>query len=201
MKNIWNRFCWGVGLGISLILILTSCGQTSKKEIPIEVTANHEDSQMKNETEKQNDQLIYVQLCGAVVNPGIYPCQEGDYLFSIIEKAGGLLETACFESVNQAQTVVDGQMIMVYSKDEFSLMKTGNGTKSNEESDVAAKVNLNTADAVKLMSLPGIGEAKAAQIIEYRRNNGFFTKIEDIMNIGGIKEHLFETIKDAICVN
>lgn len=191
---------WGIVFGISLVLILTSCEKSNKNELPINTKIRIPDT-VKTTTKKKEIQYIYIQLCGAVVNPGIYPCQEGDYLFTIIEKAGGLLESACFESVNQAQVVTDGQMIVVYTKEEYALQKTNNNTTNNGKASLAIKVNINTADAAKLMELPGIGEAKATQIIEYRKNNGLFAKIEDIMNIGGIKEHLFETIKDAICVN
>lgn len=196
MKNIWKIVGWDIALGISLMLILTSCTKENKKEVKINQREN-----TQPQVELQIEKPIYIQLCGAVLNPGIYSCKEGDYLFMIIEKAGGLLDAACFESVNQAQMVVDGQLIMVYTKEEYSLMKTANNKTNNEGSNVTTKVNINIADAVKLMSLPGIGEAKAAQIIEYRENKGVFTKIEDIMNIGGIKERLFETIKDAICVD
>lgn len=191
---------WGIIFGISLVLILTSCGKTNKNELPINAKIKSPDT-VKTITKKKKIEYIYIQLCGAVVKPGIYPCQEGDYLFAIIEKAGGLLESACFESVNQAQVVTDGQMIVVYTKEEYALRKASNNTTNNGKESFAIKVNINLADAKKLMELPGIGEAKAAQIIEYRQKNGLFAKIEDIMNIGGIKEHLFETIKDAICVN
>ncbi len=176
------------------------CGKTNKNELPINSKMMIKDT-VKEITKKKEIKYIYIQLCGAVEKPGIYPCQEGDYLFSIIEKAGGLLESACFESVNQAQIVTDGQMVIVYTKEEYSLQKTNSTAINNGKASLATKVNINTADAAKLMTLPGIGEAKAAQIIEYRQNKGMFAKIEDIMNIGGIKEHLFETIKDAICVN
>jgi len=191
---------WGIVFGISLVLILTSCEKSNKNERPINAKIKISDT-VKTTTEKKEIQYIYIQLCGAVVKPGIYPCQEGDYLFTIIEQAGGLLESACFESVNQAQVVTDGQMIVVYTKEEYALQKTNINTINNGKASLAIKVNINTADAAKLMELPGIGEAKAAQIIEYRKHNGLFAKIEDIMNIGGIKERLFETIKDAICVN
>lgn len=210
MKKNRKSGRWGIGLCISLVLILMGCGQTNEKELPIDPAKNKQVTPEKIETKKEaevqepqkkSDKVIYVQLCGAVTKPGIYSCEEGDYLFSIIEKAGGLLESACFESVNQAQIVVDGQMIVVYSKEEFSSMKTISGKMNSEGYDETTKVNINIADAAKLMTLPGIGEAKAAQIIQYRENKGLFKKIEDIMNIGGIKERLFETIKDAICVN
>jgi len=197
---MWKKARWGIGLGISLVLILTSCGKTYKNELPINSKMMIKDT-VKEITKKKEIEYIYIQLCGAVEKPGIYPCQEGDYLFSIIEKAGGLLESACFESVNQAQIVTDGQMVIVYTKEEYSLEKTNSSAINNGKESLATKVNINTADAAKLMTLSGIGEAKAAQIIEYRQKNGSFAKIEDIMKIVGIKEHLFKTIKDAICVN
>ena len=63
------------------------------------------------------------------------------------------------------------------------------------------KVNLNTASKEQLMTLSGIGEAKAASIIAYREEHGGFQKIEELMEVEGIKEGVFNKVRDQIRVN
>jgi competence protein ComEA len=62
------------------------------------------------------------------------------------------------------------------------------------------KININTADAAQLMQIPGIGESRAEAILSYRRENGSFSSVEDIMKVSGIKNALFEKMKDYITV-
>ena len=197
-----NKFfkCVGIIIGVFLLFFLWACSKGKDVEQIIESDNSKEKDDIPTEKEEDKE-TIYIQLCGAVVNPGIYDCLKGDYLFSVIEKAGGLTQEACFESVNQAQLVTDGQMVKVYTKEEEKLIHSGEMYSEIDFDHINKKVNINTADATTLMTLSGVGEAKAAQIIKYRQKNGSFTKIEDIMNISGIKERLFETIKDGICVN
>lgn len=142
---------------------------------------------------------MFVHISGAVGKPGVYSFEQGERIFQMIAKAGGLLEHAAMDSINQAEKLEDGMKIIVLTKEEFLLQKQGSAASVTEKGN--QKVNINQASAEQLMSLPGIGEGKARQIIEYREENGSFTKIEDIMKISGIKEHLFEKIKDAISVN
>ena len=115
-------------------------------------------------------------------------------LFQAIEAAGGLLENADERSVNQAQILTDGQEIIVYELGEEI------PSSDNAVSDTSGngKININTADKDALMELPGIGESRADEIINYRNEHGRFDSIEDIMNISGIKEKMFEKIKDYI---
>ena len=74
------------------------------------------------------------------------------------------------------------------------------GSVEQNDTESAIKVNINTADKTELMILPGIGETKAEAIIKYRGDNGFFISIEEIKNVSGIGDGLFEKIKDIICV-
>ena len=103
--------------------------------------------------------------------------------------------------MNLAEKVADGTQLVVAEK---GVEKKTNEEQSSHEkssgSDVSDKVNINTASAEELMTLSGIGESKAAQIVSYRESNGAFQKIEDIMKISGIKEGVFSKIKDCITV-
>lgn len=139
---------------------------------------------------------IYVYVCGQVRNPGVYKIEEGSRITHAIQAAGGMTDQAAFEFLNQAEVLEDGQKIYVPTAEEAAEMAEN---ASNEKSD-DGKVNLNTADIVGLTSLAGIGETRARAIIAYRESNGGFRQVEEIMNVEGIKEGVYDRIKDRIKV-
>ena len=141
----------------------------------------------------------YVYVCGEVVHPGVYEVAEGARVCDVLELAGGLKDAAAKEALNQAEPVVDGQMIKVPDQETYLLQQTGSADSAAEPED--GRINLNTASKEQLMTLSGIGESKAETIISYREKNGAFQTIEDLMNIPGIKNGVFEKIKDNIRVN
>lgn len=159
---------------------------------------------------------IYVHICGAVISPGVYRAREGSRLIDFIQLAGGLTKKAAGDYINQAQLVADGQRIYIPDKEEIKDLtieeflvgegssstknSLGDTLESSENSDNgdSALININTANAEELMSISGIGEAKAASILAYREKNGKFNSIEDLMNIPGIKEGLFNQISYMI---
>lgn len=135
------------------------------------------------ETEKTGEIVVYV--CGAVKKPGVYHLPKGTRIQDAIEQAGGFAEGADETSQNLAALLEDEMQLTV------PFINTEGQSK---------KVNLNTADKEELMTLPGVGDSKAESILQYRKENGRFRKIEDIMEIPGIKEGMFEKIKDDITV-
>lgn len=142
---------------------------------------------------------IVAYICGAVVSPGVYTLPEGSRVYELIGAAGGLLETADERSLNQAEMLSDGQQITVYTKEEAeSLPQTNAGGTLPDSAADSGKVNLNTADIQQLTTLSGIGEARAQAIIAYRERHGGFRSVEEIMEIEGIKEKLFEKIREQI---
>ena len=143
---------------------------------------------------------MYVDISGEVKNPGVYEVSEGTRLFQVIEMAGGLEKNADINSLNQAETVYDGQKIIVNASglSDLSSGETKNAGGSTGISN--GKVNLNMADSATLQTIPGIGPSKADRILEYRKTMGRFKSIEDIMNITGIGEKTFESIKDYLTV-
>lgn len=153
----------------------------------------------------QEPEICYVYICGAVKAPGVYMLDAGDRIYEAIALAGGLSEDASTAAVNQAETVSDGQMIFVPTVEEAA---AGIGTASIESGDTTSeqdtvsdgRVNLNTATLAELMTLSGIGESKAQSILDYRTKNGAFSSVEEIMNVDGIKEGLYNRIKDSIRV-
>lgn len=141
--------------------------------------------------------MFYVYICGSVTSPGVYALPEGSRVFALIEAAGGLLEDADERTLNQAEVLEDGMQITVYSKEEAAEMPV-QPSRTGQDSPDSEKINLNTADVDRLMTLSGIGEARAKAIIAYRERHGGFQNIEDIMKIEGIKEKLFDKIKEQI---
>ena len=164
-------------------------GSNGKEEVWLEAEA-------KSQKEEETD-IIYVQVSGAVNHPGVYELPLGSRVFQALELAGGMTQEAQEKSINQAQTLEDGQMIWVPTVEEAAALP-----KQQPESLAKddGKVNLNTATKEELQTLPGIGEAKAQSIVAWREEHGSFTQIEDIMKIEGIKEGVFSKIKDSVKV-
>ena len=148
---------------------------------------------------------VYVYICGEVAAPGVYELSEDSRIYEAVDAAGGFTENAARECVNLASKVSDGMQITIYNKEEAASLPAGGtsaGKNSGQDqmSGSSSLVNLNTATKEELMTLKGIGESKAEDIIRYREKSGGFKKIEDIMKISGIKEAGFQKIKDSITV-
>lgn len=177
------------------------------------------DKEINNLTEN-----IVVYICGAVVNPGVYTLETGSRVADGIEAAGGLTENAQAEILNLAKCLRDEYRVYIPTTDE---VKNGNlfdesfadgyisggenadnfpdtnntfGIKNNSNNNTKKGININIATMNELMTLTGIGENKARNIIEYRQKNGNFKDIYEIMKVHGIKESSFNKIKDEIIV-
>lgn len=140
--------------------------------------------------------LVYV--CGAVVSPGVYELDDGSRIYEAVELAGGFMEEAAEDVLNLAESVTDGQMIRIPTEEEQEAVG-----RQGAEADSAAdgKLDLNRADVAALMELPGIGQSKAEAIVGYREEHGPFSQAEDLMKVEGIKEGVFNKIKDRIKVD
>lgn len=193
MKKIY------LGALILCVLLLAGCKGKSYLE-----QADPEDAQAADESPQAEPERLYVQVCGAVKMPGVYELKQGSRVFQAIELAGGLREDACDRDLNQAQPLADGQKIYVCTQEEAAAGETapegeaGGGGSGGGSED--GKVHLNTAGLEELMTLPGIGESKAKLILSYREEHGSFAAPEDLMQIRGIKEGVYNKIKDRITV-
>lgn len=159
-------------------------------------------SDTKQEAVEKTEGICYIHLCGAVKNPGIYILPEGSRIYEAVLMAGGLTEDACEESVNQAEVLTDGQLIKILTKEEAVAADNSvvDGSKEAAETVSDGRINLNTATVSELTTLPGVGESKAEAIIAYREEHDGFSSIEEIMNIAGIKDGIFQRIKEKIKV-
>ena len=149
----------------------------------------------RKKAEADSGTVVYV--CGEVQASGVYELEQDSRVFEAIAKAGGLTENAAAEAVNQARVVVDGEQIYVPSLDEVK--GAGVVSEVTERTD-DGKININTAEKEELMTLTGVGEAKAQSIIAYREEHGGFQSIEELMQIEGIKEGVFNKIKEDITI-
>ena len=162
---------------------------------------------------------ITVYVCGAVRYPDVYSIKAGKRINDAVNAAGGFTENAGYEYLNLAQRLSDGQKVYIPTRREIeealeagdelyasevnitrnspgiSILGTGENSGTSD-----GLVDINSASKETLMTLPGIGESKADKIIAYREANGGFSSIEDIMLVGGIKEGLFNKVRDRICV-
>lgn len=187
-------------------------------------------------SEQLENATIYVDIKGAVVNPGVYEVKDGSIVGDVITLAGGFLDDAYQDGINLSKRVSDEMVIYIYTTEEISTtLKTEslnpvinteatcsslsydindcveksesiiipgdqNITTSEGENESSGLVNINTASQSELETLAGIGEARAQAIIEYRKSNGNFASIEDIMNVSGIGDAIFANIKNYITV-
>lgn len=133
---------------------------------------------------------VKVTITGEVKYPGYYYMQEGETVFDLIQIAGGLTTNADTKAINLEIILTNGLIVSIPS----------NSINSEQETAVSSLVNINTATLDQLMTLNGIGIILGQRIIDYRAEYGFFTCIEDIMNVSGIKESIYGQIQDAITV-
>ena len=172
-----------------------------------------------NSSGETQPEMIYVDVCGAVANPGVFQLAAGSRVFQAIEAAGGYLPEAVQNCVNRAGVLTDGQQLYILTQEEMERQGldpaemagasdgqmngsagTGQNTGMTAQVQQDNRININTADEAQLTTLTGIGATRAQAIIAYREENGPFAAIEDIMNVQGIKEGTFAKIKDEIVV-
>lgn len=204
---------------IMSVAVLTVCGmfffgcagESDKREsiTPIEVSEEQKDTEEKKAEEIENqgkESVVYVHVCGQVNVPGVYELPEGSRIYEAVAAAGGMTNQAAGERLNQAAAVEDGQQIYVLSKEEAAKdAESAGGEAGVLDASIPGmpqaedgKVNLNTATAEELMTLSGIGEAKAEAILRYREEHGGFQKVEELMEVEGIKEGVFHKIKEQV---
>lgn len=139
---------------------------------------------------------ITVYICGAVKRPGVYSLLNGQRICDAIKAAGGFKKSASRSAINLAKVLADGEQVLVQTKKQAVSGNKDNGSQPHKESGL---VNINTASKEELMSLPGIGESKADAVMDYRLSCSF-KSIDDIKNVTGIKDGVFNQIKDQITV-
>ncbi len=203
----------GLLVYLCIFLMLAMCTGCGSKQVvykvaegypeDVDLSVMNEDSTPVSEedtAEVQDEEvMLVVHLCGAVKNPGVYELDLDSRIIDGVDKAGGFTEDASRDSLNLAMELTDGSRIYVPTIEEAEAYQYQNVSDAGiDRSD--GKVNINTADEDKLMTLKGVGSTRALAIIEYREAHGAFAAPEDIMNVSGIGQASYEKIKDEICV-
>ncbi len=194
----WSLTVKGAFIGGVILLLVGVGGLFSKKEEAVEDVTVVETTMLAEKTEVSTTQetVIFVDIKGAVKNPGVYQMKSGDRVKDAIDAAGGLTAEADSQKVNLAKRLED-QMVIVVPKVGEEATEIPSGVTSKEASK-EGKVNINTATVEELKTLKGVGEKKAEAIIEYRKKNGSFKTKEDLMKVRGIGKKLFESLQERI---
>jgi len=160
--------------------------------------------------EKNIDEVIcIIHITGAVKKPGVYKLAKGKRIIDAVKIAGGKKENANLDAVNLAAHLYDGQKIIIpfvndNDTEKIVLSSTENTQAFSDNQNIAtsykSQININAANSLQLENLPGIGPVLAKRIIEYREINGAFRYIEEIMNVTGVGEKKFQSIKEYITV-
>lgn len=158
-----------------------------------------EEAGTKEEGTAKNS-TIFVYVCGAVNRPGVYELKADARVYEAIACAGGTRADAAADIVNQAQKMTDGERVYIPTQEEVRAGMIPAEEGITDDTQAGEKININTASKEELMTLPGIGASRADAILAYRKTNGPFQAAEELMNVEGIKEGVFDKIKDGITV-
>ena len=218
-----------VCLGLVLLLVIGSFfiyeNYTAENKEEKNIVLNTK-KDIKKDEEEEEEVYYQVDIKGEVINPGIYTVKEGSRVIDVIRLAGDLTEVADTSVLNLSKKVKDEMVIIVYSYDEVvnftatkekeeieqeaclsqngiqndACIKDSTDDTSSSSVVISGKVSLNTATLDELMTLPGIGESKAQAIIEYREEVGAFQNIEELKEVSGIGDAIFDQIKENITI-
>ena len=203
--------CTGLGLLVGGFFLLKPAPQTPVKEtnLQAEVAAVSKDSSTEKDVKKEEKEekeepveqdLITVDVKGAVKSPGIYDLPVGSRVNDAVQKAGGLTEQADSKSINLAQKVSDEALVYVPTKgEEVANQQTNSGAPSSTSKD--KKVNLNKASLEELKQVKGLGGKRAQDIIDHRESNGKFKSVDELKKVSGIGAKTIEKLKDYVTVD
>ena len=196
--------CTGLGLLVGGFFLLKPAPQTPVKEtnLQAEVAAVSKDSSTEKEVKEEpvEQDLITVDVKGAVKSPGIYDLPVGSRVHDAVQKAGGLTEEADSKSLNLAQKVSDEALVYVPSKrEEAASQQAVSGTSPSTSKE--KKVNLNKASLEELKQVKGLGGKRAQDIIDHRETNGKFKSVDELKKVSGIGAKTIEKLKDYVTVD
>lgn len=206
-----------ISLGYKLVLSGTFDGLLSSKseEGPVTIRSEEETEPAGSSATEEpamsscSQASVSVYICGEVNEPGVYEIASGSIINDVVMMAGGFTDRAAEENINLVYIIDFNLSIYIPGEDEDyesnNIIRDdgqtvwGAAVDNNPGTEGNSLININTASADQLMTLPGIGEVTANAIVEYRQTNTF-SRIEDIMNVSGIGEAKFNSIRDLICV-
>lgn len=197
--------CASLGLVLGGFFLLNPARQTPAKEsdLQTEVAAISKDSTDEKEDKNQKEEvveqdLITVDVKGAVKSPGIYDLPVGSRVNDAVQKAGGLIDNADSKSINLAQKISDEALVYVPTKEEATNQESYSNATGNKESK---KVNLNKASLEELKQVKGLGAKRAQDIIDHRESNGKFKSVDELKKVSGIGAKTIEKLKEYVTVD
>lgn len=197
--------CASLGFVLGGFFLLKPVAQAPSKEtnLQAEVTSVSKDSTDEKEDKKQKEEsvkqdLITVDVKGAVKAPGIYDLPVGSRINDAVQKAGGLTDNADSKSINLAQKISDETLVYVPTREEVTSQET---PSSSSNSKGNKKVNLNKASLEELKQVKGLGAKRAQDIIDHRDSNGKFKSVDDLKKISGFGAKTIEKLKDYVTVD
>jgi len=191
MKQYKNKIVTMLITGLPMLVFLACGGK--KETVELENLQTYETVEIAGDNESISA-AVYIHICGEVVSPGVYQVPADSRIYDVLLLAGGFTGEAAVEAVNLAKPVIDGMQIIIPSVEELQQEKEALDRQR------AGMVNINNASVDELCTLPGVGESRAADIVAYRNTHGAFETIEEIMQVSGIKEGLYEKIQSKIYV-
>ena len=196
----------GLALGGFFLLKPTSQTPVKEKNLQAEVAAVSKDSSSDKEVNKEEKEespeqdLITVDVKGAVKSPGIYDLPVGSRVHDAVQKAGGLTEEADSKSLNLAQKISDEALVYVPTKgEEAASQQVASGTTPSTSKE--KKINLNKASLEELKQVKGLGGKRAQDIIDHRETNGKFKSVDELKKVSGIGAKTIEKLKDYVTVD
>lgn len=145
-----------------------------------------EDGVSQEEIIQQENAVIYVHVCGAVTEPGVYELPMGSRIYDAVLLAGDFDSEADREAINLVQELSDGEQIRIPFIGEQNYASS------------SGLININTASREELCQIPGIGESRAEAIVSYREEHGEFQTVKDLMRVPGIKEGIYARVSTYI---
>lgn len=201
LKKIKKKKIIGTVCAAIPVVLLLACGTVRETSGIVTLLEEQESASTSvspvagsSEGWAEEEQTVFVHICGEVVFPGVYEVPAGSRLCDVLLLAGGFTEEAAADSVNMAGPAVDGMQVVVPS------LIAAEKAAEEKEKEQSGLVNINTAPEAELCTLAGIGPSRAAAIITYRDAHGGFSHIEEIMQVDGIKRATYEKLKNMIYV-
>lgn len=198
--------CLGLALGGFLLIKPSTQKPVTETNLQAEVATVSKDSSSEKEVKKEEKEepleqdLITVDVKGAVKSPGIYDLPVGSRVHDAVQKAGGLTEEADSKSLNLAQKISDEALVYVPTKgEEAASQQVASGTTASTSKD--KKVNLNKASLEELKQVKGLGGKRAQDIIDHREANGKFKSVDELKKVSGIGAKTIEKLKDYVTVD
>ena len=194
--------CAGLGLVLGGFFLLKPVAQTPAKESNLQTevtTVSKDEKEDKNQKEEVVEQdLITVDVKGAVKSPGIYDLPVGSRINDAVQKAGGLTDNADSKSINLAQRISDEALVYVPTKEEATSQEAHSNASNIKENK---KVNLNKASLEELKQVKGLGAKRAQDIIDHRESNGKFKSVDELKKVSGIGAKTIEKLKEYVTVD